>query len=72
MKVERYIIEYANAKIKAITANELMNGGIKNELIRRIDRAVNMRRLGQITQDEAIMIIGGFIPKDEDFSEYMN
>lgn len=72
MKVERYIIEYANAKIKAITANELMNGGIKNELIRRIDRAVNYRKLGYITADEAIMIIGGFEPKEEDFSEYMN
>ena len=65
MKCERFIIEYANSKIRACEHNDLMNPGIKNEIIRRASRGVRLRELGMITADEAICIIGGFYPKVE-------
>ena len=71
MKVERYILEYASAKRKALENNSLMNQGIKKELLRRIDYAVKMRERGFIIADEAIQLIGNLVPKDEDFTEYM-
>lgn len=71
MKVERYILEYASAKRKALENNSLMNTGVKKELLRRIDYAVKMRERGYIIADEAIQLIGNLVPKDEDFTEYM-
>ena len=71
MKVERFIIEYAKNTIKATEVNELMNEGIKKEIIRRADRAVNLRRAGLVTVDEAIKIIGGFVDREENMSQYI-
>lgn len=71
MKVERYILEYASAKRKALENNSLMNTGVKKELLRRIDYAVKMRERGYIIADEAIQLIGNLVPKEEDFTEYM-
>ena len=71
MKAERFIIEYANYTIKAAEANKLMNEGIKKEIIRRADHAVNMRKAGLVTADEAIKIIGGFTDRCDDMGQYM-
>ena len=71
MKVERYIREYASAKRKAIIHNKLMNPGIQDELLYRIDCAVHAREDSVITADEAVMLIGGFQVREEDMSQYM-
>lgn len=71
MKVERFIIEYANYTIKATEADKLMNEGIKKEIIRRANYAVNLRRAGLVTADDAIKIIGGFVDGEKDMSQYM-
>ena len=59
MKVERFVIEYANYVIKRI-GNSLMQDEEKTELMRKIDKAVWARRQNMITADEAVMMIGGF------------
>ena len=70
MKVERYIMEYASATKKSLEHNALMNAGIRAELLRRADRAIQMRERGYITPDEAIKLIGGFVDREEDMSRY--
>lgn len=70
MKVERYITEYASATRRAIKQNKLIDPGIKDELLYRIDCAVNARRDMVITADDAIMLIGGFQKRDEDMTQY--
>ena len=69
MKVERFIIEFANYTKKALEHNELMNDGIKAELISRCDDAVKARQLGWITPNEAMRLICGDL--DEDLSGFM-
>lgn len=59
MKIERFIIEYANYVIKRIE-NSLMQDEEKTEFMRKIDKAVWARRQGMVSADEAIMMIGGF------------
>ena len=71
MKTEQYIIKYANAKIDELEANTLLNPGIKLELQRRITHAVFLRGNGDITADEAIKMIGGFVDKQEDMTRFM-
>lgn len=67
--VERFIREYASAKRRALERNELMNDGIKAELLRRVDMALRGRERGIITVDEAIKMIGGFTG-EEDMSRF--
>ena len=55
--MERYVKEYASAKIKAIKENELMQIVIKNSAIERIEKALKFRDNGMITADETIKII---------------
>ena len=69
MKAKRFIIEYANYKLDEIASNEDMNGGIRTELMRRIDRAVFNVERGMITIDECIRIINN-PGNGEDLSEY--
>lgn len=69
MKVERFIVEYANNRRARIENNELMNPGIKAEIIRRIDMAIKAREKQFITIDEAINLIHG--TDGEDMSQYM-
>lgn len=68
--VERFIREYASAKRRALEHNELMNAGIKAELLRRVDMALRGRERGIITADEAIKMIGGFADSGEDMSRF--
>lgn len=70
MKIERYIREYASAKRTALKNNSLINNGIKKEMLRRIDGALVARERGYITADEAIKLIGNFVEREEDMSEF--
>ena len=70
MKTERFVLEYASAKKRALMKNEFMDPGIRAELIRRIEYAMKCRARGLITADEAVCMIGGFTTKDEDMSKY--
>ena len=69
MKAKRFIIEYANYKLDEIASNTDMDGGIKTELMRRIDRAVFCVEHGMVTIDECMRIIGN-PGNGEDLSEY--
>lgn len=70
MKAKRFIIEYANYKLDEIANNTDMNGGIKTELMRRVDHAVFYVTRGMITIDECMRIIGN-PGNGEDLSEYI-
>lgn len=63
MKVERFVIEYANYVMKRIE-NSLMQDEEKTELMRKIDKAVWARGQNLVSADEAIMMIGGFERKE--------
>jgi len=52
--MERYIKEYANAKIKATRQCESMNNQYKKRIIERINKALYLRNKEMITADEAI------------------
>ena len=68
-KAPRFMIEYANFQIRCLEHNKLMNDGIRNEIIRRIDRTVRMFERGFITVDEAMRLIS--LPdSNEDMSQY--
>ena len=69
MKVERFITEYAAYIRKAVKNNDLMNSGIKQELLRRCDAAIDARAHGYITADEAVRMIAG--EQGEDMEKYM-
>lgn len=71
IKAPRFMIEYANYQIKCLENNKLMNDGIRNELIKRIDHAVRMYQFGYIMIDEAMRLIS--LPDTgEDMTEYMS
>ena len=68
-KPYRFMIEYANFQIKSLENNKLMNDGIRNEMIRRIDRAIFMFKRGMITVNETMRLLS--MPENgEDMSEY--
>lgn len=69
MKAKRFMIEYANYKIKCLEACSEMNKGIKNELIRRIDKTIFNYEHGFITVDECMRLLS--LPDTgEDMSVY--
>lgn len=55
--MERYIKEYANAKIKATRQCKLMNSQYKKRIIEMINKAIYLKNKGMITVDEAIETI---------------
>lgn len=55
--MERYIKEYANAKIKRIKSNILMQKPLKETAINQINNALKIRERGLITIDETIKVI---------------
>ena len=55
--MERYIKEYANAKIEATKQCEWMNNQYKKQIIERINKAIYLKNKGMITVDEAIETI---------------
>jgi hypothetical protein len=55
--MERYIKEYANAKIKEIRQCKLMNSQYKKRIIERINKALYLRNKEMIAADEAIEAI---------------
>lgn len=55
--MERYIKEYASAKIKKVNANELMQDEFKKQTIEKINKALKQKEIGLITIDETIKII---------------
>lgn len=68
-KPYRFMTEYANFRIKSLNANKLINDGIGNEMIRRIDRAILMFKRGMITADETMRLLS--MPEtSEDLEEY--
>lgn len=57
IKAPRFLIEYANYKIRQLKNNELMYYDVREEEIEKIERAVNLFQRGFIVIDEAIRII---------------
>ena len=55
--MERYIKEYANAKIKSWNENELMRSDIREKYIVIVNNVLRQRERGLITVDEALMLI---------------
>lgn len=55
--MERYIKEYASAKIKATIENDLMREELKQNTITRIKRGLTLREQGFVTANETIKII---------------
>lgn len=52
--MERYIKEYANARIKDVKTNKLMH---KNLIVKKIEKVLELRTAGLITANEAIRAI---------------
>lgn len=57
MKPSRFIIGYANYKMEEISREFATDADVKNEKLRRIDRAVRMYETGALTVDETIRAI---------------
>ena len=57
MKAKRFMIEYANYQIKCLESNKEMNADVRNELIRRIDRAIFNYERGFVTVDECMRLL---------------
>lgn len=55
--MKRFILEYANYKIKDIKNNSLMREDIKIEAIAKIERVLKLEKIGFMTVDEAIKSI---------------
>lgn len=55
--MERFIKEYANYKKKDIQTNNIMLAEIKEKALKNISRAVELRKKGYITVEEAMQII---------------
>ena len=69
MKAKRFMIEYANYQIKCLESNKEMNESVRNELIRRIDRAIFNYERGFVTVDECMRLLS--LPdKGEDTSAF--
>lgn len=57
MKAERFLKEYASAKIRWTEANELMRDEYKIAIVATCKRAVKSREQGIISLEEAIKMI---------------
>lgn len=57
MRAERFLKEYANAKIRWTEANELMQDNIKASIIATCKGAVRSRERGTISLEEAMRMI---------------
>ena len=55
--MERYIKEYANARIKETNENELMQSKYKKQTIEQIKKALELKTRGLITTNETIKLI---------------
>lgn len=67
----RCVKEFANYRKLAVKNNELMNPGIKKEILRRIDGMLNYFKLGAITPCEAMRLLStDCISDGEDMGAY--
>ena len=66
----RFMLEYAAYQKKSLDACDMMNAGIREELKRRLDRAIRMYERGMITVDECMFLLSSR-DTGEDMSEYM-
>lgn len=57
MKVEDYIIQYANAQKNLVLGHEFIGEESKQEMIKKIQNAIKCRELGLITVNECIKMI---------------
>ena len=57
MMVEKFIKDYADVKVKEIMIDTCLLKEVKEEAIRKIDKALLFRERGLITRDETISII---------------
>ena len=57
LKLPRFVKEFASYQVKRITINELMNKETKQEIIRRIEKAVSMAGYGLITISECMKLL---------------
>ena len=57
MMVEKFIKDYAEIKVKEIMIDTCLLKEVKEEAIRKIDKALLFRERGLITRDETISII---------------
>ena len=64
------MLEYAAYQKKCLDACDMMNAGIREELKRRIDRAIRMYERGMITVDECMFLLSSR-DNGEDMSEYI-
>ena len=55
--VEKFIKDYAEVKVKEIMIDACLLKEVKEEAIRKIDKALLFRERGLITRDETISII---------------
>ena len=55
--VEKFIKDYAKARIKEIMFDTYLLKEVKDDAIRKIDKALLLRERGLITRDETISII---------------
>lgn len=69
-KCPRFMIEYAAFQKKSLETCSAMNAGIKAELMKRIERYIDMFRRGFITVDETMRLLS-MPDTNEDMSEYI-
>lgn len=55
--MERYIKEFASARIKEVKTNDLIQENIKKSIINQIEYALKYREKGIITANETIKMI---------------
>lgn len=55
--VEKFVKDYAEVKVKEIMIDTYLLKEVKEDAIRKIDKALLFRKRGLITRDEAISII---------------
>lgn len=67
----RFVKEYKNYQVKQIEANDLMNEGIKAEILSRIERGYKLYEQGYMTTDEIMQALSSrFMEDGEDMSRY--
>lgn len=68
-KVYRFMEEYKAYQLRYLDACSMMNPGIREELKRRLEKAVESYKRGYITVDECMRLLS--LPDSgEDMSEY--
>ena len=68
----RFVDEYANFKRRQIKANDMMNPGIKAEILRRVEKVMENSRRGNITLDETMRLLSmDCMTEGEDMSKYV-